>query len=88
LNNTVTVIAKFIKIPMFVLALRLLDLMDPLALKVANIGGSIDNSKNSALSLFFVDEWVYIHSLEADLALNSLLVQPALTTLLALSSQI
>lgn len=65
-NNKVTVIPEFINTPMDVLALGLFDLMAPLALKVANVDGCIDESEKHYISRYFVKEWGYNESFVTD----------------------
>ena len=65
-SNKVTVIPKFINTPLDVIALALFDLMAPLALKMANIDGHIDQSENEYISQYFIQEWGYSKSFVAD----------------------
>jgi len=58
-NSKVIVIPHFINTPMDVLALGLFDLMAPLALKVAEVDGNIDESERKYIHNYFVKEWGY-----------------------------
>jgi len=58
-SSRVKVIPDFINTPMDVLALGLFDLIAPLAFKVANVDGSIDNSERNHIWNYFVNEWGY-----------------------------
>lgn len=53
------VIPDFINTPLDVLALGLFDLSTPLALKVADIDGHIDDTELELISSFFINEWGY-----------------------------
>jgi hypothetical protein len=57
--NRVTVIPKFINTPLDVLALGLFDLIAPLALKVAEVEGHIDDGDRRLIHDYFVKEWGY-----------------------------
>jgi len=57
--SRVTVIPHFINTPMDVLALCLFDLLAPLALKVADVEGHIDESELELIDGYFVKEWGY-----------------------------
>jgi len=57
--NRVTVVPKFINTPLDVLALGLFDLLVPLAMKVAEADGRIDESKRKLIRDYFVKEWGY-----------------------------
>ena len=57
--NRVTVIPKFINTPLDVLALGLFDLLAPLAVKVASVGGQIDDVGRRHIHNYFVNEWGY-----------------------------
>jgi len=57
--SRVTVIPNFINTPLDVLALGLFDLLVPLALKVAAVEGSADESKRQQIHDYFVKEWGY-----------------------------
>ena len=57
--NRVTVIPKFINTPLDVLALGLFDLLAPLALKVAEVEGRIDDGDRQVIHDYFVREWGY-----------------------------
>jgi len=57
--NRVTVIPKFINTPLDVLALGLFDLLAPLALKVAEVEGRVDDGDRELIHYYFVREWGY-----------------------------
>jgi len=57
--SRVTVVPNFINTPLDVLALGLFDLLAPLAMKVAEVDGSIDESKRLLIRNYFVKEWGY-----------------------------
>ena len=57
--SKVTVVPNFINTPLDVLALGLFDLLAPLALKVANAEGRIDDAKRLLIHHYFVKEWGY-----------------------------
>ncbi len=57
--SRVTVVPNFINTPLDVLALGLFDLMAPLAMKVAEVDGCIDDSKHQLIRDYFVKEWGY-----------------------------
>jgi len=57
--SRVTVVPNFISTPLDVLALGLFDLIVPLAMKVAETDGGIDESKRSLIREYFVKEWGY-----------------------------
>jgi hypothetical protein len=57
--NRVTVIPKFINTPLDVLALGLFDLLAPLALKVAEVEGRVDDGDRKLIHDYFVREWGY-----------------------------
>ncbi len=57
--SRVTVIPNFINTPLDVLALGLFDLLVPLALKVAAVEESADESKRQRIHHYFVKEWGY-----------------------------
>lgn len=57
--SRVTVVPNFINTPLDVLALGLFDLLAPLALKVAEVEGRIDESDRSHIHDYFVKEWGY-----------------------------
>jgi len=52
-------IPEFISTPLDVLALGLYDLMAPLALKVAELDGNIDEIKRKHINRYFIQEWGY-----------------------------
>jgi len=58
-SNRVTVIPKFINTPIDVLGLGLFNLMAPLALKVADVDGYIDEAEMEHINTYFVNEWGY-----------------------------
>ncbi len=57
--NRVTVIPKFINTPLDVLALGLFDLLAPLAFKVAQVEGRVDDGDRKLIHDYFVKEWGY-----------------------------
>jgi len=57
--SRVTVVPNFISTPLDVLALGLFDLLVPLALKVADTGGHIDDSERKLIHDYFVKVWGY-----------------------------
>lgn len=57
--SRVTVIPNFINTPLDVLALGLFDLLVPLALKVAEVEGRVEASKQARIHDYFVGEWGY-----------------------------
>ncbi len=57
--NRVTIIPKFINTPLDVLALGLFDLLAPLALKVAEVEGRVDDGDRRLIHDYFVKEWGY-----------------------------
>lgn len=57
--SRVTVVPKFINTPLDVLALGLFDLMVPLAMKVAEVDGRIEESRRKLIADYFVREWGY-----------------------------
>ena len=57
--SRVTVIPDFINTPLDVLALGLFDLLTPLALKVADVEGHIDETERKLIDDYFVREWGY-----------------------------
>ena len=58
-TSRVTVVPNFINTPMDILALGLFDLIVPLALKVANVDGHIDDLERNHIEVYFVREWGY-----------------------------
>ncbi|HEY9200406.1 MAG TPA: TerB family tellurite resistance protein [Gammaproteobacteria bacterium] len=58
-SSRTTVIPDFINTPMDVLALALFDFLAPLALKISDVDGSIDESERSMIIKYFVKEWGY-----------------------------
>lgn len=57
--SKVTVVPNFINTPLDVLALGLFDLLAPLALKIANAEGRIEDGKRQLIHHYFVKEWGY-----------------------------
>jgi len=57
--SRVTVVPNFITTPLDVLALGLFDLLAPLAMKVAEVDGSIEASKRTLIRDYFIKEWGY-----------------------------
>ena len=57
--DKVTVVPKFINTPLDVLALGLFDLLAPLALKIADANGRIENRERQLIHRYFVKEWGY-----------------------------
>jgi len=57
--SKVTVVPNFINTPLDVLALGLFDLLAPLALKIANAEGKIEDNKRQLIHRYFVKEWGY-----------------------------
>ncbi|MDH3537628.1 MAG: TerB family tellurite resistance protein [Gammaproteobacteria bacterium] len=57
--SRVTVIPNFINTPLDVLALGLFDLLVPLAMKVAEVDGCIEESKRKLIRDYFAKEWGY-----------------------------
>ncbi|MGD8349774.1 MAG: TerB family tellurite resistance protein [Gammaproteobacteria bacterium] len=57
--SRVTVVPNFINTPLDVLALGLFDLLVPLAMKVAEADGHIDESRRRLIRDYFVKEWGY-----------------------------
>ena len=57
--SRVTVVPNFINTPLDVLALGLFDLLVPLAMKVAEGGERIDDSKRRLIQDYFVKQWGY-----------------------------
>lgn len=57
--SRITVVPNFINTPLDVLALGLFDLLVPLAIKVAENGERIDDSKRRLIHDYFVKEWGY-----------------------------
>ena len=57
--SRVTVIPNFINTPLDVLALGLFDLLVPLALKIAEVEGQVDDSKRQLIKAYFVKDWGY-----------------------------
>jgi uncharacterized tellurite resistance protein B-like protein len=55
----VTFLQDFINTPLDVLAVSLFDMMAPLALKVANVDGHIDEDELQTINSYFVDQWGY-----------------------------
>lgn len=58
-SNRTTVIPEFINTPLDVLALAIFDLLTPLALKISNVDGNIDESERNTINNYFVKEWGY-----------------------------
>ncbi len=57
--SKVTVVPNFINTPLDVLALGLFDLLAPLALKIAETEGRIDDSRHLKIRRYFIREWGY-----------------------------
>ena len=57
--SKVTVVPNFINTPLDVLALGLFDLLAPLALKIAETDGKIDDSRRVKIKNYFIREWGY-----------------------------
>jgi hypothetical protein len=57
--DKVTVVPKFINTPLDVLALGLFDLLAPLALKIVDVDGRIENNERQLIHYYFVKEWGY-----------------------------
>ena len=58
-SNRTTVIPDFINTPLDVLALALFDTLTPLALKISDVDGCIDESERDLINNYFVKEWGY-----------------------------
>ncbi|RDH82477.1 MAG: TerB family tellurite resistance protein [endosymbiont of Galathealinum brachiosum] len=58
-GDRVTVIPEFINTPLDILGLALFDFIAPLALRLANIDGDIDQSEKQVISTYFISEWGY-----------------------------
>ncbi len=58
-TSRVTVVPNFINTPLDVLALGLFDLLVPLAMKVAEVDGRIDEPRRQLIRDYFVREWGY-----------------------------
>ena len=58
-RSRVTVVPNFINTPLDVLALGLFDLLVPLAMKVAEADGRIDECRRQLIHDYFVNEWGY-----------------------------
>lgn len=55
----VDIVPHFINSPVSVLAMSLLDMMGPLAMRVAAIDGRVDSSERSTIAEHFVEAWGY-----------------------------
>lgn len=58
-DKRVEVIPKFINTPMDILAIRLFELMVPMALKVAAVGGDISDNQRYLIAQHLQQEWGY-----------------------------
>ncbi len=58
-GERVDIIPKFINTPLDILAIRLFELMVPLALKVAAVDGQINNNCRHVIHNYMVGEWGY-----------------------------
>lgn len=58
-SSRVTVIPDFINTPLDVLALGLFDLLIPLALKIADVDGNVDQAEKEHIGSYFINEWGY-----------------------------
>lgn len=58
-GDRVTVIPEFINTPLDILGLALFDFIAPLALKIANVDGGVDQSEKQAIVSYFLNEWGY-----------------------------
>ncbi len=58
-NSHVTVIPNFINTPMDILGVGLFELMAPLAVKLADVDGHIDESEMLYIHEYFIKEWGY-----------------------------
>ncbi len=58
-NERVTVIPEFINTPLDILGLALFNYIVPLALKVADADGDIDNSEKQVISNYFIEQHGY-----------------------------
>jgi uncharacterized tellurite resistance protein B-like protein len=58
-KERVDVIPQFINTPLDILGLALFDLLAPLALKIANIDGQLDQSEVNHIKSYFVNKWGY-----------------------------
>jgi hypothetical protein len=53
------VIPKYINTPLDVIAASLIELMLPVSLKIASVGGGLQEPELRAIRIFFVDKWGY-----------------------------
>jgi uncharacterized tellurite resistance protein B-like protein len=86
-RSRVEVIPRFINSPIDQLGAALLDMMGTLALKVANIDGSVEPSEREAMRSYFVSEWGFDPTYTdraLDLLEESALTQPLKQTTKAL----
>ena len=58
-RSRVTVVPNFIHTPLDVLALGLFDLLAPMAIKVAEVDGRIDEPRRELIRDYFIEEWGY-----------------------------
>ncbi|WP_170560508.1 TerB family tellurite resistance protein [Ruegeria lacuscaerulensis] len=58
-NSKTTVIPTFINTPLDVLGLGIFDLLAPLAMKVAQVDGKVEETEEAAIRRYFVEEWGY-----------------------------
>ncbi len=58
-NKKTTVIPTFINTPLDVLGLGIFDLLAPLAMKVAQVDGNVDDTEEATIRRYFVEDWGY-----------------------------